>query len=157
MRLSTVEKIWFTVSLAILSFGVGVATHAGGWLPTAYVEQVWTEVGTVIPSSGPDFSYPAVYNREGIRIQQPGEMQDGLTLLASAWQDREGWHPKVRLIDRNGNTVHNWTIRKERLFQTETHRKDPAQAGVHGIQLLPNGDVVANVEYVGMVRGNGTS
>jgi hypothetical protein len=149
---STVEKVWFGVSLVLLSFGAGVATQAGGWLPTAYVGQAWAEVERMIPSSGPDFSYPAVYDREGVRIEQPQKMQDGLTLLASEWEGAEGWHPEVRLVDRDGKTVHRWTIRKEALFQSETHRKDPTQAGVHGVQLLPDGDVVVNVEYVGMAR-----
>lgn len=106
----------------------------------------------MIPSDGPDFSYPGVYDREGVRIEQPEKMQEGLTLLASEWKGKKKWHPEVRLVDRNGNVVHRWTIRKEKIFQKETHRKDPAQAGVHGVQLLPDGDLVVNVEYIGTVR-----
>jgi hypothetical protein len=149
---TAVEKGAFYASLFVLAFGLGFATYGGGWFPKGPILQAWAQAGTLLPSSGPDFSYPQVYDRSGVRVEQPAQVQPGLTLLVSSWDGPGGWRPELRLIDRAGTTLHRWRIEKEALFQEHSTRRSPSEAGVHGTALLPNGDVLANLEYVGLVR-----
>jgi hypothetical protein len=63
----------------------------------------------------------------------------------------------LKLIDRQGNVLHEWLGDREYIFQQNEmlyERGDPRLTDVHGSTLLPGGDVVFNFEYVGMVRLN---
>jgi hypothetical protein len=93
------------------------------------------------------------YDRHGVRAVSPEEMQPGLTLISSSWKESDGWDPELRLVDEKGRVVHKWRLNRESVFQeSETQRATPSNTGVHGSRLLPNGNVVLNLEYVGTVR-----
>jgi hypothetical protein len=93
------------------------------------------------------------YDRHGVRAVSPEEMQPGLTLISSSWKESDGWDPELRLVDEKGRVVHKWRLDRESIFQEgKTQRFAPSNTGVHGSCLLPDGDVVLNLEYVGMVR-----
>lgn len=93
------------------------------------------------------------YDRSGVTAVSPEEMQSGLTLISSSWKDSNGWSPELRLLDGSGHVIHKWRLNREHVFQNAgAQRTTPSNTLVHGSSLLPDGDVVLNLDYVGMVR-----
>ena len=97
-----------------------------------------------------------VYDRSGPRTVDSAAVEPALTLLTSAWEFSDGWSPGFRLIDRDGEVLHQWAVPPEEIFADTVSRNqaDLAHEYVHGSYLFPNGDVLVNVEYVGTARLN---
>jgi hypothetical protein len=147
------EKILFVVSLAMLTFLYGFGACARGWFPKQLLLGAWgqaertgvvTFMGQYLPGSPgvPDFLHPQVYDRAGARILEPEKIQPGLTLITTA-----GWEPEPKLINREGEVVHNWQIDFDKLTGAIN---EPVE--VHGSHLLPNGNLLINAGYVGTAR-----
>lgn len=150
-----ISKVWFVLSIAFISFGYGFLSHAWGLFPKEYIETAWQQFyrRTQDQSQLPSFIGTARYERAGVRIQRPGRIQPGVTLVSSSWKGTDGWSPELRLINREGQLLHKWRINRGTLFEGGiTQRANLNKAGVHGAHLFPNGDIVINVEYVGMAR-----
>jgi len=146
-------KAWFAVSLLVLAFGYGFVSHAWGLFPKGFVERAWQQFyWQVQQQKGPNtWTGTSRFDRQGVRIPKPEEVQPGLTLISSSWKGPDGWDPELRLIDKNGEVLHRWRIDRAELFQEGiTQRADGS--GVHGTYLLSGGHIVANLEYVGTVR-----
>lgn len=157
VNFSSLEKVWFVLSLAVLSFLYGTAVGKWEWFPHSFLDRAVKQVRTL--TSGPTiFTGPRVYDRKGARVVAPEKMQAGLTLISSSWKNSDGWDPELRLIDQDGRVLHKWRIDRTELFGRgtiqEENPSDPSKAGVQGSLLLPGGDVVVNLEYVGMARLN---
>lgn len=61
----------------------------------------------------------------------------------------------IKLINSEGRTVHEWLVDREDIFSGgTTQRWNPSEVEVHGSLLLPNGDILVNLVYVGMARLN---
>jgi len=142
----------------VLSFGYGFVSHAWGWFPKSYVERAWDQAQGVWRNKGEKEKagismLDRTHNRTGTRIIEPEKMKPGLVLISSLWEKDGEWDPELRLIDKKGNLVHKWRVDREGLLQGGiSQRRDPTKTTVHGSHLLQNGDIVANVSYVGMVR-----
>ena len=151
------EKAWFAVSLLVLAFGYGFASHAWGWFPATYVGQaydqaqaMYSKVQGIPPDSG-----PVVYNRSGTRVVRPNRMQPGPILMASSWKDLN-WEPAVRILGRKGDVLHEWETSPEKIF--------PSVVGAftgfrdfqppHGFRLFENGDLLVNGQGMGLARLN---
>ena len=145
---SKFSKIWFVASVALLAFLVGFAVRATRVPPNDVLKQAWMQARSTVEP--PTFLKPRVHNRSGVRLADPDAMQDGVTLLTSTWKGPEGWSPRVRLINRAGDVLHEWRIDETALFadSLDLSRKHY----LHGSHLLPNGDVVFNVEHGGTAR-----
>lgn len=152
MSYSTLAKVWFVLSVAVLGVAYGIAANEWEWFPSSIAEQGWHEVRLLL-SGAPPASGPQAYERVGARSVRPGEMQPGLTLISSSWKGADGWNPEVRLIDEQGRTIHKWRIDKEEVFGGRGAKKEePSRVSVHGTYLLPDGDLLVNLEYIGMAR-----
>lgn len=140
---SRLAKVWFVLSVAVIGVGYGIAANQRGWFPSPLAREAWQQAEQYV--TGNPFSYlvPRVYDRSGARVYKPGAAQPGVTLVTSLWKGPGGWAPSVRLLDHDGETVHEWPI-GDGLF--------PGDSYLHGSDLRPNGDLVVNVEYVGTVR-----
>lgn len=150
MTYSTVSKASFVVSVAFLSLVYGYVARWHGWFPDTFFDQVQQQANAVV---NPPFLATKAYNRSGVQVKAPEKMQDGLTLLSSLWKEGDEWHPGLRLIDARGKTVHHWPIDRAALFPDSLNlRRDPTEKILHGSYLLPNGDVLVNVDYVGTAR-----
>lgn len=150
MTSSTLAKISFVLSVSVLSLLYGYAARWHGWFPDAFIEQVQREADAYLH---PPFLTDRAYDREGVRVTAPNEVQPGLTLLTSLWKDGDEWYPGLRLVDERGQTVHDWRIDRSALFPDSIDRRgDPNRKVLHGSYLLPNGDVLVNVDYVGTAR-----
>lgn len=152
-------KVWFAFSLAALVFVYGVGVGKWEWFPHSFLDRAMDQARSarslVSQDQGPTtFIGTPKYERRGVRIPKPGEMQPGLTLISSSWERSDGWDPELRLITSQGKVLHKWRVDRDNVFQGEILGQGGNQAGVHGSHLLPNGDVVVNLEYTGTVRLN---
>ena len=141
-------KVWFVASVALLAFLIGFAVRAARVPPNDVLQQAWMQARSTVEP--PTFLKPRVHDRSGVRLADPDAMQDGVTLLTSTWKGPEGWSPRIRLINRAGDVLHEWRIDETALFadSLDLSRKHY----LHGSHLLPNGDVLFNVEHGGTAR-----
>jgi len=150
----SLARVWFALSLMVLMFVYGVGVGKWEWFPHSFLDRAMDQARSArsLDSQGPTtFTGTPRYDRQGAQIPRPEKMQPGLTLISSSWKRAEGWEPELRLIDRKGEVLHKWRLNRKEVFQ-ETGKKKPSEAGVQGSYLLPDGDVVMNLEYVGMAR-----
>lgn len=155
MRLPALDKVAFVLSLAVLSFLYGFATQRFDLFLNPVLERAVRQALVAGPAPGselPQYAAPRVYDREGVRVEQPDRIQPGLTLISSVWEDPD-WQPGLRLIDAKGRTVHHWRVDPEEVFSSAAaHPLAWNDPDIQGSYLFPNGDVIVNVEYVGTVR-----
>lgn len=150
-----IAKGVFVVSLVVLAFGYGWVSRTEGWFPDAFLQRAWQqgERETERRSQPPDFTAPRVYRGGGIKITEAEAMQPGLTLLVSTFEAM-GWKPGVVLFDGEGRVLHQWRVDPTAIFSEADYRRGSNldEQDLHGVELLPDGDLVANVEYAGTVR-----
>jgi hypothetical protein len=101
------EKIWFVASIAALGFFYGFASHAWNLFPKSQVELARQQLYFGYNHEGND-AYDPIYGREGVRIPRPDNVQAGLTLIESAWEDSTGWEVGLKLTDKRERTLHQW-------------------------------------------------
>jgi hypothetical protein len=95
----------------------------------------------------------------GARVYDRGAMAPGLTLVTSSWRDF-GWAPGFRLIDSEGNVLHQWRTDASEIWPEPPHKDrwrglfNGPDSYPHGSYLFENGDVVFNIERMGLVRMN---
>lgn len=148
-----VDKIVFVASIAVLSWFYGFATRAGSWFPTEHLSTAWKQARAVNPFRQPEYLHDRVYDRQGIRTPLPDRMQPGLTVITSAWKRGGRLTPGMRLIDERGTVLHEWSIDPAGIFaDSPTRELGNADIDIHGSYLLPNGDVLVNLEYAGTLR-----
>lgn len=149
----SLAKIWFFLSVAAMGVGYGIAANQFGWFPAPLAERAWDQLHRNVLSEHTHLRTRRVYDREGIRAVKAGEMQPGLTFLASAWTRSEELRPEFRLIGRGGEVVHKWPVERTTLFpDTVSQRRRPELSDVHGSRLLSDGDVVFCLQYIGAAR-----
>lgn len=153
MQFSSVAKIWFVLSVALLGVAYGIAATEQGWFPSSIAQKAWRQAHAVFPLSKPPFLNERVYERSGTRIPRANEMQPGLTLITSAWNTAEEWKVGAKLIGKSGEVYHKWLLARTDLFGSNLgYRQKPKQTDLQGSYLFPNGDVLVNLEYVGIAR-----
>ncbi len=149
-------KAGFVLSLVVLALLYGWASRTQGWFPDGWLERAWLQGEREVTQrrSPPDFTSGRAYRRSGVTVAEPGAMQPGLTLITSTWEDF-GWQPGARLVDRQGNVLHEWSLRPTELFADSLYRRQDnelSEQDIHGTYLFPSGDLLVNVEYAGTVR-----
>lgn len=138
-----IAKTWFVVSVAVLGVGYGMAANQWGWFPSPLAKRAWNQAKAVVTDNPFSYLVPRVYGRHGGRVVKPNEVQPGVTLVSSMWNTPDGWDRRVRLLTTQGETVHEWQVGYD-LFPDDSY--------IHGSHLLPDGDLVVNIEYVGTAR-----
>jgi len=88
----------------------------------------------------------------GVTVHRRGAVAPGVTFISSFWNGSNA----MRLIDLDGNTLHEWAVSQTRIWPGRTAgRGEPAHdwdTDIHGAVLLPDGDVVFSFEYRGLAR-----
>ena len=82
-------------------------------------------------------------DRVGVLIHRTDRAEQGLNLYVSAHA------PEATLMDMDGRVLHRWAVDFETTPATATNRALPYWRRVH---LLPNGDLLAIHEGLGMIR-----
>lgn len=154
----TVERGGFLLSALLLVFVAGYLTRDLGWFPHSLLQSAMGQGERIVTTAtgGPDFTEPrtGVNGRSGAATREGGGgVAPALTLITSTWRDF-GWNPGLKLIDRDGQVLHEWRVNPTELFSESDHRRGTSlsEQDVHGSTLLPDGDVVVNVEYAGTAR-----
>ncbi len=97
------------------------------------------------------FIHPAQHEGSGVSKNLVGKNYDGLTFITSMWDHTNG----MNLIDMDGTIIHQWRVKFNDIWPTAPHLKKPIDdwdVDIHGALLYPNGDVVFNFEYNGLVK-----
>jgi Arylsulfotransferase (ASST) len=142
--------ILFVFSLMFGSFAYGVIVQRFALFPYTIVreaEKGAREMHNIFMGKLPWY-YRYADRTETVIVHRPSAFSAGLTLVSGLTKEGE---IEVKVIRRNGEALHRWHIDwldrswlKRLLRRPATH--------IHGIALLPNGDLVFNLERLGLVR-----
>lgn len=140
------------LSLMLLMLTLGVICERNQWLPAHIVDEM-LQIRFVL-FDDPWFIRPSNETRQFV-IKQPENMADGLIKLVHFTSEKT---MAVSVIDNNGTVIHQWPIDWFTLWPEADHlmysRQPKSRPGtlVHGAEILPDGDLVFNFEYLGMLR-----
>ena len=154
---STREKAAFVAGLAVLAFLFGSAVQIKGCFPGPQLEQAWHQADQLTRNPRPHFLVPKTFDREGVRAPQPDRVQPGLNLVSAVWKGEKRWRPGLRLIDNDGELVHEWRVDAREIFDdpsvADRVNKDLKYSNPGEFYLFPErGDVLLNFGYVGLAR-----
>lgn len=159
-------KVVFYVALTLialgLAFAIGLysahydtALYKGVLRIKTTVEESWqlvTEEASTLTGTHPKhFLEPARRAGAGVTVNTAPD-QDALVLIAGFFDDNNG----VRLLRRDGTIVANWPVSFSKLFPDTRHTPEPPatdwNVDTHGTLILPDGSIVFNFEYSGLVK-----
>lgn len=110
------------------------------------------ESGTLTKTHPDHFVQPARYDGDGVTINKTASDRDDLIFLSGFFDDGN----QLRLITRDGKVVAKWRANFYDIFESNTHIKDPPatdwNTDTHGALAMPDGSVVFNFEYCGLVK-----
>lgn len=154
-------KILFALGVAALLVLAGIAI---GWFRLPPAPQIeagieafrdlrnnWRSYVGTVPTK---FLRPSRYPGQGVTVNEPGAAQPGVTLMTGIWDGLPGL--SLRALD--GREIYRWPASFSRIWPQAPHlRPDEIPLNdwdthLHGAVLYPNGDVVFNFEYQGLVR-----
>lgn len=116
------------------------------------VASVYQERSTLTGVRPERFLQPARYDGEGVTVNEvPGGDAD-MVLLSGFFEGNN----ELRLIRRDGEIVARWPVRFSELFPDSSHLERPPatdwNVDTHGALIEPDGSVVFNFEYAGLVK-----
>lgn len=98
------------------------------------------------------FLQPARYPGQGVTVNDMGDENGELILISGFFKDDNG----IRLLERNGEIVMEWPVKFSDIFPDDSHLDDPPATNwnidLHGILALPDGSLLFNFEYGGLVK-----
>jgi hypothetical protein len=110
------------------------------------------ESATVAKTHPDHFVQPARYEGDGVTINQVGSDNDDLIFMSGFFERGN----QLRLIKRDGAVVAKWPVNFYDIFKSTKHIKDPPATNwntdTHGALMLPDGSVLFNFEYCGLVK-----
>lgn len=157
MRIPSLDRVAFVISLVLISWGYGFATSARQWFPNDHLLEVMNtlrEIRAVLAEDAHVATHPRVYERQGARAFDSTAVTAGLTLVPSVWPTFD-WKPGLKLIDIRGRVIHQWEADPARIFPEEFGGPLRALSEFnqpHGAHLFPNGDVLVVFSRVGTAR-----
>jgi len=155
-------KLFFILGIALLAFIYGIGVGHLRLFPYYWLEKPlsaarqWVNEG--MQKNFNNFRYPRRYPQTGTVRSHPQSIQPGVTLVTSMFARDEGYGPEARLLSMDGEVLHRWVVYPEQLFPDPPHQDyvsglfNHPENYIHGSWLLPNGDLVFNVEYLGLFR-----
>lgn len=155
--LHNLDKLLFVFSLVVLCVGYGMSAVTFELFPYPLSRQAVQALRTLYHNQDQYIqNKPAVltetkFAQGGVLRYQPDKTQPGATLLTSFYGDTPG----IQLVDLNGTVLHSWAISFQDLWPDPPHLEevpDDLRIHIHGAVLEPNGDVVFNIEYKGLLK-----
>jgi len=154
------SRIFFLFPCALILFVYRVAVGAYRSFPyplPAFVKSSFADVhgekGMILGARPTNQLFPARYDGAGATVADLGKATPGLTLLTGFFDNGN----ELRLIHLDGRIVNRWPVRFPEIFTDMTHIKPESiipksdwNATLQG--ALPDGSVVFNVPYFGMVK-----
>lgn len=117
-----------------------------------YVEQTLVLAGLKTPR----YLYPAAMIERDLP-SEVSSVQQGLTLVTAVGADSR---LDAAIVEMDGTVVQNWDIDWFEIWPDASHLpkshlpKQRPGTHIHGAAVMPNGDLVFNFEYLGLVRLN---
>lgn len=162
MKKDSLAKFAFISSGTLMAFAFGVAVGFYEMFPfTAVkfgvdsVQEVWHEKETLSKIRPEHFLAPARFDGEGVTRINEELLGPGLTLLSGFFEDSN----ELRLVRADGTVVNRWSVSFSELFSNPDHIRPspnvPAtdwNVDLHGALAFPDGSVVFNFEYAGLVK-----
>jgi hypothetical protein len=150
--LRRIEFLLFLASLAFLTFLFGFLSSHYKLFPSVPLERALAEAEALKTDTWrPNHLFRAVYRRTGVQVLDAGAVQPGVTLLTSHWPEID-WRPGIKVVDSAGRLLHLWETDPGKIWPEAQDRRSLRRKYVHGSYLFPNGDVLFNIEYEGLVR-----
>jgi len=159
----------FILAVAFLAFLFGAAVGIYRIFPYNYLNEPFAALAQAMArkqeggSATVNYLYASRYPGSGVTLFDSDRAQPGITLLTSHWPRNGRLGAGVRLIDMEGNKLHEWIVDPESIWAESPHndyaggKYNKPENFVHGSYLFPNGDLILNVEYLGLVRMNACS
>jgi len=127
--------LWFEQSVRALQDWQQYAAHYAELKPQKFLHKLRKEFG----------GQPEIFH-------DPTLAQEGVTLVSSLWDGQNG----MNLYDMNGEILHRWRVSFSEIW-ADTPEWPPQKIGdwdvdIHGMHLYPDGSVVFNFEYNGLVK-----
>ncbi len=159
MKDSGFAKISFIFTCLIFVYICGVILGAYREFPRAIIDhviestvQVFAERNVRTRMKPDPFLHPARYSGHGVTVNDVPEYVQGFVFLSGFFDDSN----ELRLIRRDGAIVARWPVRFSEIFPDTSHIREPPQTDwnteTHGAVALPDGSVVFNFEYHGLVK-----
>ena len=148
----------FVCSLMFWAFAYGVAVQRFQVFPfhiLQHAEEGAYEAVAIFTGALPWY-YRQTDRTETVMVHRPSAFSEGLTLVSGLTKEGD---IEMKVLTRDGETLHRWHIDwfdgfwpgPHHIPEEDLPRRRPATF-IHGIALLPNGDVVFNLDLLGMVR-----
>ena len=153
------QRIYFFTALGAIIFAYGVIAGIYDIFPHQILRQAkfaaydWRLNYRQYLGIRPEkFIHPVRQNGNGVTSYIHGKAYEGLTLIASMWDNYDG----VKLISMDGAILHHWRVSLNEIW-SRSERPNPQNVSdwdvdIHGALLYPNGDVVFNLENEGLVK-----
>jgi hypothetical protein len=167
MKQFDISKFLFYVVLAIFSFGgtFFFGLYNGAEKTKIYhtvkafresifssSELVMKESGTLTKTHPDHFVQPARFEGKGITVNKVGSAGEDLIFLSGFFEDDN----QLRLIERDGKVIAKWPVKFYDIFENSKFITEPPATNwnvdIHGALALPDGSVVFNFEYCGLVK-----
>jgi hypothetical protein len=150
--------ILFVLSLSFWAFAYGVAVQRFQLFPfhiIRHAEEGAQEILALVAGELPWY-YGRTERTETVTVHRPHAFSEGLTLISGLTKEGD---LDVQVLTRDGEILHRWRIDWFDGFWPDPHhipaedlpRRRPATV-IQGLALLNNGDVVFNLDLLGMVR-----
>ncbi|MEO0479162.1 MAG: arylsulfotransferase family protein [Planctomycetota bacterium] len=149
----------FGLSATLLVFLLGFADAYYGWWPSSAIRSAIEGAEQIEEDYHlKRHSHPARPGFEtGVRRLGSGSLQPGTTLITSLWKEHGGV-AGARLIDAEGKVLGHYVTDPFEIWPENPYTdglKDLfyIQSNyIHGTWLFPDGDLLFNIEYLGLVR-----
>jgi Arylsulfotransferase (ASST) len=113
---------------------------------------VLDEAPTLTKVNPTHFLQPARHDGSGVTVNNLAEDNGDLILLSGFFEESN----ELRLIRHNGDPVARWPVRFSEIFPAPSHMSAPPATDwnidLHGALALPDGSVVFNFEFGGLVK-----
>lgn len=151
------DQYFFVFCLCVLSFNYGFLTYQQKIFPYSLIIQAGQGMNTLLSLGIGEWYYRKTEYTTAVPIYNHSAAHNGLSLITSIANNRS---QVVKVIDMAGESIHEWEIDWFTMWPDATHipSSDPylphtrPGAQVHGAELLDNGDLVFNFDYLGMLR-----
>lgn len=145
----------FLVSMALGIFAYGVAVGRYRVFPYRLLSQLKGGTDAVVESERPGVFYRAMRDSTREMIHDPTRAHAGLNLVARTDHEKRAW---IEIVTMDGEVLHRWEADWGELWPDPDHVPADLRPNwgseryAHGVALLPGGDVVFNLEHLGLIR-----
>ena len=137
----------------------GVLSHSREWFPIPLLRTVYVDLKELLPRSDDFLSTDTLHYSPRVEALQPDTTAPGLLMIVGSIDGTRDTF--VRVIDRNGTVIHEWTPRwteiwgkREGNFPVDRRPRGNNSAIIDGIDILPDASFVANFSSLSTFRMN---